>query len=161
MGNHSIITLYILEWPSSWSTLRIRPSWPQSRIRLSLLLVLFPKYISCLLWTTQYLCLLFVPMAHVSHSLTSSHINWQLNTCVQVNNVAALHHIYTDAHIYITSLLLFILFFTLLPLLWQAGCLRLFPSDTLYIIGICKLFLNDNERYTVRIDFHALYIVNS
>ncbi len=33
------IVLYIFERPSSWSTSRIRPSWPQSRVELRLLLL--------------------------------------------------------------------------------------------------------------------------
>jgi hypothetical protein len=52
---HTVIILYILERPSSWSTSRIRPSWPRSRLELSLPLVLFLKYIPCLLWPTQHL----------------------------------------------------------------------------------------------------------
>ncbi len=65
-GNYAIITLCILERPSSWSTLRIRPSWPQSRVRLRLLLL---SSIGVLL-----VCfgppsiLLFTPNTHVSHS---------------------------------------------------------------------------------------------
>jgi hypothetical protein len=55
--NYAIITSYILERPSSWSTSRICPSWPQSRVRLSLLLALFHKYPSCLFWPTQYLAI--------------------------------------------------------------------------------------------------------
>jgi hypothetical protein len=41
-----------------------------------------------------------------------------LNTNIQVNNIATLHHIYTDTHICITFTLLFIPFFILLPLPW-------------------------------------------
>jgi hypothetical protein len=39
----------VLERPSSWSTSRIRPSCPRPRVRLSLLLDLFPQVCSCLL----------------------------------------------------------------------------------------------------------------
>ncbi len=113
-GNHTIIVLYILEWLSSWSTSRIRPSWPRSRVRLCLLLVLFPQVYSCLLWPTQYLAV----CSNGSYfALNSFLADWQLNTSVQVNNTTELYHIYMDTHIYITSILLFILFFTLLPLL--------------------------------------------
>jgi hypothetical protein len=90
----------------------IHPSWPRSSVRLSLLLVLFPKYISCLLWPTQYLA---VCSNGSCFTLNPFLTNWRLNTSVQVNNMAALHHIHRNTHIYITSVLLFILFFTLLP----------------------------------------------
>jgi hypothetical protein len=36
--NHSTMVLYILERPPSWSTSRIRPSWPRSKVELRLLL---------------------------------------------------------------------------------------------------------------------------
>ncbi len=73
----------------------------------------FPKYI--LVYSpTQYL-------AVCSNGSSFSHkpflAYWRPNTSVQVNNTSALHRIHTDTHIYITSKLLFILFFTLLPLL--------------------------------------------
>jgi hypothetical protein len=110
-GSHTTMALYILEQPSSFSTSWIRLSWPRSRGRLSLLLVLFPQVYSSLLWPTQYLaicsngsCLALNPFLAY----------WQPNTSVQVNNTSALHHIHTDTHIYITSILLFIIFFTLL-----------------------------------------------
>jgi hypothetical protein len=61
--------------------------------------------------------LLFVPTTHVSHSNPPLPAG-QLNTSVQVNNMATLHHRYTVTHIYITFILLFIPFFILLPLLW-------------------------------------------
>ncbi len=77
------------------------------------MLVLFPKYISCLLWPTQYLaacsngsCL----------TLNPSLADCRLNTNVQVNNMTVPHHIHADTHIYITSISLFILFFTFPPL---------------------------------------------
>jgi hypothetical protein len=107
-----IIILYILERTSSWSTSRICPLWPRSRVRLRLLLVLSPKYISCLLWPTQYRAV----CSNSSYfALKPCLADWQLNTSVQVNNTTALHHIYSDTHIYITLISLFILFFTLLP----------------------------------------------
>jgi hypothetical protein len=39
--SYIIISLYILEQPTSWSTSQIRPSWPQSRVELRLLLLCF------------------------------------------------------------------------------------------------------------------------
>jgi hypothetical protein len=99
------MSLYILERPSSWSTSRIRPSCPQSRVRLNLLLDLFPQVYSCLLWPTQYLAVCF----NSSHFALDPFLAcWQLNTCVKVNNTSALHHIHEDTHIYII-LILFIL----------------------------------------------------
>jgi hypothetical protein len=47
--------LYILEQLSSWSTLRICPSWPRSRLRLSLLLVLLLKCFPYLPRPTQHI----------------------------------------------------------------------------------------------------------
>jgi hypothetical protein len=38
-----------------WSTSQICPSWPQSRLELSLPMVSFPMYTPCLLWPTQCL----------------------------------------------------------------------------------------------------------
>ncbi len=113
--NYAIITLYILDWPSSWSILRICPSWPQSRVRLRLLLL---SSISILL-----VCfglpsiLIFTPTSHVSRS-NPPLPGGQLYTNEQVNNIATLHHIYTVTYIYITFILLFIPFFILLPICW-------------------------------------------
>jgi hypothetical protein len=105
-GNHTNIALYILERPSSWSTSRICTSWPQTRVRLHLLLVLFPQVYSCLLWPTQYLAI----FSNGSYfALNPSLTSWQPNTSVQVNKMLALHHMHTNTHIYITSVLLFIL----------------------------------------------------
>jgi hypothetical protein len=123
-GNHTTTALYILVRPSSWSTSRIRPSWPRSRVRLCLLLVLFPQVYCCFLWSTQYL----VNCSNSSYfALNPFLAYWRPNTSVQVNNTSALHHIHMDMHIYITSILLFVLFFTLLPLL-LAGRLPLILS---------------------------------
>jgi hypothetical protein len=94
--NYAIMTLYILERSSSRFTSRIRPSWPQSRVRLRFLLL---SSISILL-----VCfgppsiLLFTPTTHVSHSNPPLPAG-QLNTNVQVNNMATLHHIYTKSYI--------------------------------------------------------------
>ncbi len=108
MGDHTNMALYILKQPSSWSTSRIRLSWPWSRGRLSFLLVLFPQVYSCLLWPTQYLA---VCSKGSYFALNPFLAYWPPNT-VQVNNTSALHHIHTDKHIYITSVLLFSLLHT-------------------------------------------------
>jgi hypothetical protein len=102
VGTHTIIILYILEQSSSWSTSRIRPSLPRSRVRLSLLLVVFPKYVSCLLWSIQYLA---VCSNGSCFTLNPFLTDCRLNTNVQVNNMTVPHHIYTDTHIYITLIL--------------------------------------------------------
>jgi hypothetical protein len=114
MGNHTIMALYILERRSSWSTSRICLSWPRSRGRLSFLLALFPLVYSCLLWPTKCLAICSNGSCFALNPFLAY---WQPNTSVQVNNTSALHHIQMNTHIYITSRLLFILFFTLLPLL--------------------------------------------
>ncbi len=103
------MSLYILEQPSSWSTSRIRPSCPRSRVRLNLLLDLFPEVYSCLLWPTQYLAVCF----NSSHFALDPFLAcWQPNTCVQVNNTPALHHIHEDTHLYITLILFILLLYT-------------------------------------------------
>ncbi len=99
--------------PSSWSTLRIRPSWPHSRLRLSLLLVLLLKYIPCLSWPPSIL--LFVPTDRVSH-LTPSLLSGRLLINVQVNNTTVLQYMTNmGTRIYITSALLFFFSSILLP----------------------------------------------
>jgi hypothetical protein len=101
--------LYILEQPSSWSASQIRPSWPPSRLRLSLqLALLLNVFIVC---PGPPSIVLFVPMDRVSH-LTPSLLSERLLTNVQVNNTSALH----DTHLYITLALLFFSPFTLPPL---------------------------------------------
>ncbi len=69
MGSHTIMVQYILEQPSSWSTLLIHLSWPLSRGRPSLLLASFPKYI--LVYSGPPSISLFVPKTHVLHSTAS------------------------------------------------------------------------------------------
>ncbi len=108
------MALYVLERPFSCGTSRICLSWPRSRSRLSLLLVFFPQVYSCLLWPTKYVA---VCSSGSYFALNPFLAYWQPNTSVQVNNTTTLHHIHTDTHICIKSILLFILFFTLLPLL--------------------------------------------
>ncbi len=112
-GSHTIMALYILERPSSWSTSRIHLSRPLSRGRLSLSLVPFPQVHSCLLWTTQYLT---VCPNGSCFALNPILAYWRPSASVQVNNTSVLHHIHMDKCIYITSVLLLIFFFTLLPL---------------------------------------------
>ncbi len=138
--NYAIITLYIHERPSSWSTLRIRPSWPQSRVRLNLLLALF------LVCFGPPSIMLFTPWTCGSHSNPPLPAG-QLNTSVQVNNMATLHHIYTVTHIYITFILLFISFFILLLLLWAGRLAQtllvchstiVYPSVKYMYVSACK-----------------------
>ncbi len=106
------MSLYILEQPSSWRNSRIHPSCPWSRVRLNLLLDLFPQVYSCLLWPTQYLAV----CSNSSHFTLDPFFACCLpNTCPQVNNTLALHQIRMDTQIYVTSAL-FCSFFTLLPL---------------------------------------------
>ncbi len=103
--------LYILEQQSSCSTLRIRPSWPRCRLRLSLLLGSLSEHASC--YHAQLSILLFISMGRVSH-LTPSLLSGWLFTSVQVNNIIMLHdthgHTYIH-HIGITILLFFLHFF--------------------------------------------------
>jgi hypothetical protein len=118
-----IIVLYILERPSSWSTSRISPSWPQFRVELRLLLLcLMSIPLVCL---GPHGILLFTPTTQVSCSPFL--LAGQLNTDVQVNNTATLHLMHTHTHIYITFILLFILFFTLLPLSLAGWLAQTFP----------------------------------
>jgi hypothetical protein len=88
--------LYILEQPSSWSTSQICPSWPRSRLRLSLLLVLLLNvFIVC---PGPPSIVLFVLTDQVSH-LTPSLLSERLFTNAPVNNTSALHD--THGHRYI------------------------------------------------------------
>jgi hypothetical protein len=96
--------LYILEQPSSCSTLWIWPSWPHCRLRLNLLLVSLPEHPSCC--HAQPSILLFISMGRVSH-LTPSLLSGWLPTNVQVNNITTLHDTHVHIYIYITSALLF------------------------------------------------------
>jgi hypothetical protein len=105
-GNCIATFLYILEQLSSWSTLRICPSCPWSRVRLNLLLNLFLQVYSFLLWPTQYLAV----CSNGSHFTLDPFLAcWRPNTCTQVNNTLALHHIHMDTHIYITSTFIILL----------------------------------------------------
>jgi hypothetical protein len=100
---------------ASWSTSRIHPSWPQSWVRLRLLLLSSISILLACLGPPSVL--LFTPTTHVSRSNPPLPAG-QLNTNVQVNNMATLQHIYTVAYIYITFTLLLIPFLILLPLFW-------------------------------------------
>jgi hypothetical protein len=94
----------MLEQPSSCSTMRMRPSWPRCRFRLSLLLVSLSEHASC--YHAQHSILLFISMGLVSH-LTPSLLSGWLLTNVQVNNIITLHNTYIYIYTYITSALLF------------------------------------------------------
>ncbi len=119
--------LYILERPSSWSTSRIRPSWPQFRVRLrSLLLSSMSTLLLCL---SPPSILLLTPTAHVSRS-NSSLPTRRLHTNVQANNITTLHHIYTVTHTHITFIILLTSFFILLPLSWAGRLSQTFSSVT-------------------------------
>jgi hypothetical protein len=121
--NYAIITLYILEWPSSWSTSRIRHSWPQCRVRLRLLL-LSSKSILLVCFGPPSI-LLFTPTTHVSRSTLPCQLSSLTPMYVQVNNMATLCHIYTVTYIYITFILLSTPFFILLPLFWAGRLVHL------------------------------------
>ncbi len=129
--------LYILEQPSSWSTSRIRPSWPRSRLRLSLLLAFHSKGISCCHASLSIL----VFLDRVSHLVPSLLSRWLL-TNVQVNNTTTLYdtHEHTYIHhigitILLSSFLLFFLHF--FHLSWQAGWSWPFRSDTVMVTRKC------------------------
>jgi hypothetical protein len=117
--------LYILERLS----LRIRHSWPRSRLRLSLLSVLLLKYIPVCPGPPS--TLLFVPMDWVSQ-LTPSLLSGRLLINVQVNNMEEIHD--THGHTYICTSHQYYYSSSSLHFFhssWQAGWLRPFPSGTL------------------------------
>ncbi len=62
------------------------------------MLALFHKYSSCLFWPTQYLA---VCPNGSCFTLNPPLPAGQLNTSVQVNNMATLHHIYAHNHTYL------------------------------------------------------------
>jgi hypothetical protein len=76
--------LYILERPSSWSTSRICPSWPQPRVELSLLL---PCLMSILLVCLGPPSILMFAATTQFHAYPSP-LAGQLNTDNQVYNTA-------------------------------------------------------------------------
>ncbi len=132
--NYAIITLYILERGrlSAWSTSRIRPSWPQSRVRLNLLLALFHKYLPCLFWPTPYLAVCSNNSYFTLHPSLASRT---ANISVQVNNMATLHHIYTVTQTVSTSHLYYYPFLSsyFFHSFGQAGWPRPFLSITFSI----------------------------
>jgi hypothetical protein len=116
-----IVSVYILEQRSSRGTLRIHPSWPCSGHRLNPILASPYEHASCC--HAQPGVQLFMTTVQVSpQRLLLS--GWLL-TNVQVNITTALHD---TGHtcIYITLVLLFMFFFTFLPLFW-AGWLSSIP----------------------------------
>ncbi len=100
-----IIILYKLERPSSWSTLRICPSWPQSRIelRLSLLYLLSIPLVSrgppsILLFTpTTQVSMLTLPISQTAqHQRTSKQHG---SATSYAHRHTYLHHIHITIHI--------------------------------------------------------------
>jgi hypothetical protein len=127
---------YIREQPSSWGTSRICPSWPRSRLRLSLLLVSLSKFLVC---HGSSSILLFVSTDRVSHP-TPSLRSRRLLTNVQVNNITTLHdtHIYT--YIHHTGITILLPFYTSSTLLGRpAGPdpSRLTPYSGVHSLVIC------------------------
>jgi hypothetical protein len=112
-GTHNYNS-YILEQPYSRSTSRIHPSWPRSRLRLSLLLVLLLNIF--LVCPGPPSILLFAPMDRVSN-LTPSWLSGQLLTSIQVNNTAELHDTHGHTYIHHLSITILLLFYTSSPLL--------------------------------------------
>jgi hypothetical protein len=92
------------------------------------LVALFNEHSSYLFWPTQYLA---VYSNGSCFTLKPFLANWQLNTNVQVNNTAMLHHIDMNTQTYITFILLFIPFFILLPLSWAGQLAQTLLSVTL------------------------------
>ncbi len=140
LHNYTIKALFILEWPSAWSTSQIRPAWPRFRDELNLLLASFHKCLSCLFWRNQYLAVCFTD----SHfTLNPPFPARRLTTSIQANNTAMPHRMYTDTHLYITFILLSILFFTLLPFSWASRLAQTLPVWHTYFLLLfpCTDFL--------------------
>ncbi len=119
--------LYILEQPSSWSTLLICPSWPRSRSRLSLLLAFRSTCISCC--QVSFSIILFFPTDRVSHLTPSSLSGW-LFTNVQVYNTTMLSDTHRHTYIHHKSITILLSSFLFFHLSWQAGWSKPFLSDT-------------------------------
>jgi hypothetical protein len=141
--NYAIMTLYILQRSSSRFTSRIRPSWPQSRVRLRFLLL---SSISILLVCFGPPSILLFTPTHVSHSNPPSPAG-QLNTNVQVckQHGYATSYIFkvtyiSTSHSYYYSLQSSYFFHSF----GQAGWLRPFTSVTglidLYYKKIWQIF---------------------
>jgi hypothetical protein len=110
---HTYVTkvLYILEQPSSWSTSRIRPSWPQSRVELRLLLPCLMSILLVCLGPSSIL--MFVPMTQVSclpfpASQTALHQHMNKQHGHTTFWYTYLHHIHVTIHflLYTSSILL-------------------------------------------------------
>jgi hypothetical protein len=98
------IALYILELPSSWSTSWIRPSWPQSRVELRLLLFclmsillvcLGPPSILLFTPTTQISLSPFLTSLTAQHRCTSKQHGYATS---YVHIHTYLHHIHITVH---------------------------------------------------------------
>jgi hypothetical protein len=136
------MVLSILERPSSCSTSRIRPygfssklNWGSCRsVSWALFLFVLARPESCCLpqWLKFH--------AHPSRLVG------QFNTEVQVNNTAVPHLTHTCTHVRVPHP-----YYYLFPslhffhLLWQAGCLRLFPSDT-FTSNLCLHLLTHQQQ---------------
>ncbi len=101
--------LYILEQLSSCSTSRIHPSWPWSRLRLSLLLAFHSKCIHCCHVSSSIL--LFIPTERVSHLNPLLLSGWLL-TNVQVNNTTTLHDTHRHTYIHHIGITILLPFYT-------------------------------------------------
>jgi hypothetical protein len=103
--SYVIIALYILEQPSSLSTSRIRPSWPQSRVELRLLLLCFCEHSSCLSWPThqrlKFHVQPFLTSRTALHQCTSKQHGYATS---YVHRHAYLHHIHITIHHLVESL---------------------------------------------------------
>ncbi len=109
---------------------------------------LFREHSSCLSWPTQYLA---VYSTDSSFTLNPFLLAGQLNTNVKVNNMATPHHMYTDMHIYITFILVFTLFFILLPFPWAGWRAQTLPfrhswsaSSPVQLYTYTRLVLDSN-----------------
>jgi hypothetical protein len=123
--NHPVHTwaAIFLEHPANTSFMASIQGWTEALAALS------REHSSCLSWPTWYRCLL----KDSSFTLNPCLLAGQLNTNVQVNNMATPHHMYTNMHIYITLISLFILFFILLPFSWVGRLAQTLPVWHKYI----------------------------
>ncbi len=117
--NYAIIALYILERPFSWSTFRIHPSWPQSRVELKLLLLCFMSILLVCLGPPSIL--LFTLTTQVSRSTLPTSRPAKHQCSSKQHSYVISYSMYTDIHIHITFILLLVLFFTLLPFSWTSS----------------------------------------
>jgi hypothetical protein len=127
VGNQAIIILYILERSSSWSTSEYVLCGLNPGLECASCWFSFP---SIFLFTLAH------PVSCCFGSCFALNLflaDWWPNASVQVNNTTAIHHIHTDTNIYITSILLFILFLTLLPLTLGGRLPQTLPVGNRYI----------------------------